>query len=110
MTAGVIAGAVAVKYVLSGPGSPRPEGMELVWAVLWTGVVYGVVDALLLTVMPIFAVWSVGFGLGWSSSWPGRIATAFWRCLPDGHSGGCGLDLPLTSWSRRRGRYPNSAF
>jgi hypothetical protein len=81
LTAGVIAAAVAVQFVLSGPGSPRPEGMELVWAVLWTGVVYGVVDALLLTVMPIFAVWSIGFEVGWSSSWPGRIATGFLALL-----------------------------
>jgi hypothetical protein len=81
LTAGLIAGAVAVQFVLSGPGSPRPEGMELVWAVLWTGVVYGVVDALLLTVMPIFAVWSIGFEVGWSSSWPGRIATGFLALL-----------------------------
>jgi hypothetical protein len=81
LTAGVVAGAVAVQFVLSGSGSPRPEGMELVWAVLWTGVVYGVVDALLLTVMPIFAVWSIGFEVGWSSSWPGRIATGFLALL-----------------------------
>lgn len=75
LTAAVVAGALAAQFVLSGPGSPRPEGMELIWAVLWLGVVYGVVDALLLTVMPVYAVWSIGFGLGWPGSWRGRIGT-----------------------------------
>lgn len=51
-----IAGALVIANVLSQPGSVRPEGTPLVIAVLWVGVVYGVLDALLLSVMPVVAV------------------------------------------------------
>lgn len=33
------------------------------------------VDPLLLTVMPVYAVWSLGLARGWSTSWPGRLRT-----------------------------------
>jgi hypothetical protein len=49
------------------------EGAALAWAVAWLGVVYGVVDALLLTVMPVYAAWSFGLARRWPASWPGRL-------------------------------------
>jgi hypothetical protein len=57
LVAGLAAGALLTLNVLAQPGSPRPSGVQLVWAVLWLGVVYGVLDALLLNVLP---VWIVG--------------------------------------------------
>lgn len=81
LAAAVVASAFAIQFVLSSPDSPRPEGFELVWAVLWLGVVYGAADALFLTVLPVYAVSSIGFELDWAGSWPGRIGTGLLALL-----------------------------
>lgn len=74
LLAALIAGSFTVHFVLSQPGSPGMEGLTLLLAILWLGVVYGIVDGLLLTVMPVYAVWCIGARFGWTASWPGRIA------------------------------------
>lgn len=70
----VIIGAFVVKNVLSQPASPRPQGLELAFDLVWLGVVYGTLDALLLSVMPVLATWQACSGLGWTGTWPGRLA------------------------------------
>ena len=40
---------------------------------LWSGIVYGGVDALLLSVLPVLAVWQAFSVLGWTVNWPGKI-------------------------------------
>ncbi len=71
---GVLAGAFLVMNVLSQPASPRSAGALLVFDLLWLGLIYGLVDALLLSVMPILATWEAFSILGWVGSWPGKIA------------------------------------
>lgn len=70
----LLAGAFVVKNVLSQPPYPRPAGAELLFDLVWLGAVYGTVDALLLSVMPILATWQAFSGLGWTGSWPGKLA------------------------------------
>ena len=53
--AGVV-GSLAIKNVLSQPPSPRRSGANLLLDLLWPGLAYGVVDALLLSVLPVVAV------------------------------------------------------
>jgi len=67
------AGAFVVSNVLSQPASPAPVGLELVGALLWLGVVYGTVDALFLSILPMMATWQGCSKLGWTRHWPGRI-------------------------------------
>ncbi len=55
LIAAVLAGAFVVANVWSQPASPMPQGLELVFDLLWLGVVYGTVDALLLNVFPVLA-------------------------------------------------------
>jgi hypothetical protein len=43
--------------VMAQPASPRPRGMALVGALAWLGVVYGALDALLLSVVPVLSVY-----------------------------------------------------
>ena len=74
LLAGAIVGALLVRNVLSQPASARSTGTGLASDVLWVGLGYGAMDALLLNVMPVVAVWSGFSGIGWTVSWSGKIA------------------------------------
>lgn len=62
-----------VRNVLSQPVSQRSNGLSLVFDLLWSGVAYGLTDALLLTVLPVFAAWQAFTLLEWIATWPGKI-------------------------------------
>jgi hypothetical protein len=62
-----------VRNVLSQPVAPKSTGIALVLDILWSGVAYGLTDALLLTVLPVFATWQACTLLNWTATWPGRI-------------------------------------
>jgi hypothetical protein len=62
-----------VRNILSQPVSPRPTGLQLGFDLLWSGVAYGLVDALLLTVIPVLATWQAFTLLNWTANWPGKI-------------------------------------
>ena len=55
-----IAGSFMIWFVLVGPSSSRPNGLALTWALIWLGLTYGTIDALLLSVFPVVASRSVG--------------------------------------------------
>ncbi|MGH7561838.1 MAG: hypothetical protein ACRENB_12565 [Gemmatimonadales bacterium] len=57
LVVGLLVGAVLTRMVLNQPASPRSEGLALLWALYWPGVTYGVVDAFLLSVFPVLAVY-----------------------------------------------------
>ena len=69
----VVLAAFTVRNIVSQPVSPRAEGLSLVFDLLWSGVAYGLMDALLLTVLPVFATWQACTALNWTVSWPGKI-------------------------------------
>jgi hypothetical protein len=62
-----------VKNVLSQPASPRSEGMTLVFDLLWSGVAYGLTDALLLSVLPVLATWQAFSQLNLTANIPGKV-------------------------------------
>jgi hypothetical protein len=70
----VLVGAFVVRNVLSQPASSRAKGFRLAFDLLWSGVIYGLVDALLLSVLPVLATWQAFSILGWTAYWPGKIA------------------------------------
>jgi hypothetical protein len=49
---GVVLGALLVVNVLNADATPRPDGAYFAFELLWRGVGYGIVDALLLTAFP----------------------------------------------------------
>ena len=49
---GLVAGAFVVAKVLSGDATPGPDGARFYFEIAWRGVLYGAVDAILLTVFP----------------------------------------------------------
>jgi hypothetical protein len=49
---------LALMVVRTEDATTRPEGVDLVAAVAWRGIVYGVTDGLLLSVFPILVVFA----------------------------------------------------
>jgi hypothetical protein len=74
-----VAAAFSVNFVLSQPASPGPDGLDGVLAVLWLGVVYGLIDALLLTVLPVHAVWGMARPRAGGAIGPGGPQRPCWR-------------------------------
>lgn len=77
---GVLLGAAMAVFVTmnilqSQAASPRDHGLTFLWEIVWLGVVYGVIDALLLNVLPVYAVWQASKELGHTDSWAGKIGT-----------------------------------
>jgi hypothetical protein len=70
----VAAGILALVVLRSEDVSARPDGLELVGAVVWRGLVYGVADGLLLSVFPILAVFALFAGTRARERWTGTIA------------------------------------
>jgi hypothetical protein len=54
---GSIAGAILVLSVLRQPASPAPAGSALALDLFWLGGVYGAIDALILSVLPVLALY-----------------------------------------------------
>lgn len=59
LVGGVIFGALLVRQVFSQPASTRAEGLSLAAELLAFGLVYGVVDALMLTVVPVLSLYGM---------------------------------------------------
>jgi hypothetical protein len=72
---GAVAGYLVVQTTLwqPAPRSPMPHGFQLLFDLVWLGLIYGAIDALLLSVLPIYATWQALTLLGWTTRWPGRI-------------------------------------
>ena len=54
---GIVVATLFLMWKVQGyPASEVPEGIQLVWAIIWIGVTYGMVDGLLLNVIPVLIV------------------------------------------------------
>ena len=65
--------AMMVKNVLAQRPTPRRSGSALVMDILWPGMAYGLVDALLLSVLPVLAVTMALSDAGWASGGSGHV-------------------------------------
>jgi hypothetical protein len=75
VTLGVLfAGVLAFVVFRTDASTARPEGLELVWALVWRGLMYGAVDALLLSVFPILAVFAAAAGSRFRTRMFGKVA------------------------------------
>ena len=74
VVATLLVGGFVVFSVLRQPRTPMPQGADLVFNLLWLGVFYGLVDGLLLSVMPVVATWQACRLRGWTERWSGQIA------------------------------------
>ena len=71
-----VVGVLMVRNVFSQPSSPRPSSGALIADVLWSGLVYGVLDGMFLSVMPVLASWQAFSAFGWLGSWVGAPGSA----------------------------------
>lgn len=62
-----------VKTVRAQTQSRQSTGAALVFDITWTGVVYGLIDALFLNVMPVVAVGLGASHFGWAGTASGRV-------------------------------------
>jgi D-alanyl-D-alanine carboxypeptidase len=67
------AAVLSVMVVRTEEATARPEGLELVQAVLWRGLVYGVTDGLLLSVFPILLVFAALAGSRLNARLTGKV-------------------------------------
>jgi hypothetical protein len=58
----LVAGVMALLVIRTEDATPHPDGLALVGAVLWRGVVYGATDGLLLSAFPILVVFAAFAG------------------------------------------------
>lgn len=69
----LLLGLFLARNVLSQPASPRTTGPSLFFDLLWSGIIYGGMDALFLSVLPVLAARQAFTILGWTESIPGEI-------------------------------------
>lgn len=77
----VLVGIFTVRNILSQPASERVEGLPLFFELLWVGVVYGLIDAMLLSVLPMLSTWQGFSALGWTTSLPSKILVGTFAIL-----------------------------
>jgi hypothetical protein len=73
LLAAAVAAAVVIRNVLAQPASKRHTGFDLFIDLLWPGFAYGLVDALLLSVIPILAVKFAFANVEWTQGWLGAL-------------------------------------
>ena len=73
VVAGVLVATFLVINVRSQADSQQLTGGALFFDFTWLGLVYGLIDALFLNVMPVLAALQATSQLGWTESWTGII-------------------------------------
>jgi len=69
----VLAGAFVIKNVFSQPSSKRSTGLGLLTDLVWSGLTYGLIDALLLSILPILAIQLALADTVLTQNWYGKI-------------------------------------
>jgi hypothetical protein len=73
LVAAVLIGTFNVRNIFSQPASPVSQGLSLVFDIAWLGIVYGALDALFLSVLPVLATWQAFSDLGLTQTLAGKI-------------------------------------
>ena len=75
LVAGLVAAAVTIPLVRRLPVHPHATGSHLAGLMLWEGVVYGIAEAVLLSTLPVLAVWQTCDALGWTDGGWARVGS-----------------------------------
>jgi hypothetical protein len=63
----VVTGTILAVLSRHQPRGPRPQGWRVAAALAWEGVVYGITEGLLLSVLPVLVTWQAFAAHGWTS-------------------------------------------
>jgi len=78
---GIAAGGLLSIYLVitvkAQPAARQSEGADLAFDLTWAGLVYGMMDALFLNIMPVIAVWIGTAHFAWSATPAGKIGVSF---------------------------------
>jgi hypothetical protein len=79
LAAGLLAAAIALPLVRQLPPHPHATGTRLAGLLVWEGLVYGIAEAVLLSTLPVLAVWQALVALGrtdggWAKVGSGALA------------------------------------
>jgi hypothetical protein len=69
-----VAGVMAVTVLRTENATSRPDDLQLVAAVAWRGIVYGITDGLLLSVFPILVVFAAFTATSLDGRFSGKVA------------------------------------
>lgn len=72
----IAAGVILLKHVYSQPSSPRHQGLDFIIDLVWAGLFYGLIDALLLSVFPVHIVQQLLAESVWTESFFRSAGTA----------------------------------
>jgi hypothetical protein len=72
----LVVGGVLVWSILRQPASPCPSWVVLIAALVWLGIIYGALDGLFLTVVPVLATQRGLITLGIGHTWGSRLGRA----------------------------------
>jgi hypothetical protein len=75
LISGLIAAGVAIPLIRRLPAHPHATGTYLLGLMLWEGLVYGIAEAVLLSTLPILAVWQMCDALGWTDGGWARVGS-----------------------------------
>jgi hypothetical protein len=68
-----VAGTFVIRNVLAQPSSPTSKGGALILDILWPGMAYGLIDSLLLSILPVMALRTTLNSDIWTDNWIGRL-------------------------------------
>lgn len=71
--AGTLVSIFLVKTVREQPRSRHVSGLALIFDIGWAGLVYGLIDALFLNVMPVVIIWIGASSFGWAATPAGKF-------------------------------------
>jgi hypothetical protein len=71
---GVVLAVFLIRNVQSQPATRKSKGAHLVFEIIWAGLIYGLIDGIYLSVMPVVAIWEATGGLPWAATLAGKVA------------------------------------
>ena len=78
---GVLASFFLVRHVRAQPATRQSTGLKLAFDICWAGLIYGILDAVFLNIMPVLAIQAGFSNLSWADTFIGKVCLGFFAML-----------------------------